>query len=250
MLEWFRRRRPRLGGSKAGSKATSRPAPRLRSREEHDAVRVDLHEFAPAPAELLACAAYVELTIFENLGRVTAIAPTAAAKIAFGAAAEAAIGKHRALVAELERLGVDPAEAMERHRAVVDRFQRLTQGADWTEAALTNHLASGFLDAAYASLATGLPGDLGERVRAIVLADRADGAVVALLLAAMEEQPRLAPRLALWGRRVLGDAMLVARAALDFGGVSEGRRNAAIEPAFAELIAEHTRRMDGLGLAA
>ena len=237
MVEWFKRRRPRAA-------ATS-----LRSRDDLVVTRVDLHEFTPAPEVLLATAAYVQLTRFENLARVTAIVPTAEGKHVVTLAAEAAIGKHRALVAELERLGVDAGAAMEAHRGAADRFQRLTQGADWTEAALTTHLASGFLDETYASLAAGLRGDLGPRVRGILIADRRDAGLVLLLAEAMEVNPRLAPRLAMWGRRVLGDTMILARDALDFG--PDHRRSAAIiEPAFSELIAEHTRRMDALGLAA
>ena len=237
MVEWFKRRRPRPA------------AATLRSRDEIVVTRVDLQQLAPAPEAFLARVAYVQLTIFENLARVTAIAPTAEAKHVVTLAAEAAIAKHRALVAELERLGADAGEAMEQHRAAADRFQRLTQGADWTEAALTNHLASGFLDETYAALAAGLPGDLGPRVRSILIADRRDAGIVSLLAAAMDANPRLAPRLAMWGRRVLGDTMILARDALDFGQ-DQRRSEAIVEPAFSELIAEHTRRMDALGLAA
>ena len=49
----------------------------------------------------------------------------------------------------------------------------------------------------------------------------------------IEQNPRVASRLAMWGRRLIGDTMLVARSA-----------------AFAELIGAHTRRMDALGLTA
>jgi len=237
VVEWFWRRRARPAAAK------------LRSRDELVVTRVDLHQLTPSPEVFLARAAYVQLTIFENLGRVTAIAPTTEGKAAFAAAAEASLAKHRALLAELEGLGVDAGEAMEGHRAAADRFQRLTQGADWAEAALTNHLAAGFLDETYAALAAGLPGDLAGRVRSVLLADRQDRDVVALLAEAMVEQPRLAPRLALWGRRILGDTLLLARAALDSGDDLR-RSESVIEPAFSELIAEHTRRMDALGLAA
>lgn len=237
MVEWFWRRRPRSTATK------------LRSRDELVVTKVDLLEFTPSPETFFAKAAYVQLTIFENLGRITAIAPDAEAKAAFAAAAGASLAKHRALLAELESLGGDAGAAMEQHRAAADRFQRLTQGADWLESALTNHLAAGFLDETYAALAAGLPGELAPRARAILLARREDDEVVALIAAAMVAQPRLAPRLALWGRRVLGDTLLLARAGLEQPPGAR-RSDGAVEPAFSELIAEHTRRMDALGLAA
>lgn len=237
VVDWFwrRRRQPR--------------APRLRSREEAlPPARIDLKEFAPGAVEYLARAAYVQLTLFEDCSRAVAIAPSTAAKEVLARTAGIAIDKHRALVAELERRGADVALEMERHRAVIDRFQRLTQGQDWYEAALTCYLAGGFLDDLFLALADGLPGELPAHIREI-LARSADDAFVVLFTAAMNDNPRLPSRLALWGRRILGDALLVARDALVFSEdlVKDEQR---IEPAFSELVAQHTRRMDVLGLSA
>jgi hypothetical protein len=57
----------------------------------------------------------------------------------------------------------------------------------------------------------------------------------------------------MWGRRLVGDTLLVARSAMPAADPASGeaRNNEArIEPVFTELIAAHTRRMDGLGLTA
>lgn len=238
MVEWFWRRR----------KAAN--APRLRSREEQQpAARIDLKEFTREPEEVLARAAYVQLTIFEDLARTVMIAPTTKAKAAIAGAAAASLARHGVLVRELAALGVDAGAAMEAYRPVVDRFQRLTAGADWHEAALTCHLAGGFLDDLFAALAAGLPEGLSQRVAGAYDDRPAEAVFVELLSAAMTENPRLAARLALWGRRILGDALLVARDAL---GVAAGDAQGTlrVEPAFSELIAQHTRRMDALGLSA
>ena len=238
MVDWFWRRR----------KAES--TPRLRSREDAPpATRIDLHEFTPSPEEFLARAAYVQLTIFEDLARTVTIAPTTKAKAALAEATAAALARHSAVMVELEALGVDAGTAMERDRGVVDRFQRLTHGADWYESALTCHLAGGFLDDLFAALAAGLPAGLSERIRDAYAPRPADSAFVELLSQAMEENPRLAPRLALWGRRILGDALLVARDALSLRS-GDAKDEQRVEPAFSELIAAHTRRMDALGLSA
>lgn len=190
----------------------------------------------------------MQLAIFENAARAAAAVPATEAKVTLAAAAEVALERHRALLELLTARGEDAVAAMDRVRPVVDRFLRLTEGQDWVEAALTCHLAGGFLDDLFVALSDGLPGELGVQVREC-FATRADPRYLELFTRAMEDNPRLAARLALWGRRLLGDAMLVARDALAF---SEDHRSdeARIEPAFSELVANHTRRMDALGLAA
>ena len=73
-----------------------------------------------------------------------------------------------------------------------------------------------------------------------------------LIQAGIDDNPRLASRLAMWGRRLVGDTMLVARSALTLSPEARGHDSdeARIEPVFTELIAAHTRRMDVLGLSA
>ena len=84
--------------------------PRLRSRTDEQATtRVDLHEFAPPLIEFLGRAAYVELTLFENLSRAISTAPSVAAKASIGRAAELTLARHRALIAEIVRAGSTPA---------------------------------------------------------------------------------------------------------------------------------------------
>lgn len=215
-------------------------------------MRVGLNEIAPGLDEYLGRAGYVQLSLFENLGRVIATAPTTAAKTELGRAAELSITKHRAVVAELERRGLDPAAAMEPYAAAVEEFERLTRGVDWYENLLTCYLAAGFLDDFFVALADGIDEEAAQRVAA-VLADRSGETIMLGQLAlGIDESPRLASRLALWGRRLVGDIMLVARRALHLdrartGPVSDDER---LEPVFTELIASHTRRMDALGLSA
>ncbi|MDH6180424.1 hypothetical protein M2152_000606 [Microbacteriaceae bacterium SG_E_30_P1] len=238
MAQWFRRRSRRT------------EAPRIRPRSEDlAATRLDLHEFAPPVQEFLGRAAYVQLTIFENLSRAVASAPTTAGKAAIGAAAELSIAKHRALAAELERVGASVADAMEPYTASVDEFDRRTRGADWFETLMTAYITAGFLDDFFARLASGLPADEQARVDTIY-ADRSGEKILAeQLTEALSSNTRLAARLAMWGRRLVGDTMLVARSALSMDTVSKANA-VRVEPVFTELIAAHTRRMDALGLTA
>lgn len=243
MASWFSRSRRRVAAPTLGSRSHAASAP-----------RAALEEFTPPLPELLGRAAYVQLTLFEDIGRAVATAPTTAAKAALGGVAELALRKHRALVAELDALGVPSADAMDPFRADVDEFQRVTQGADWFETLLTCYLTSGFLADFSAKLAAGLDDEERERIAPVFAADWGERELAALLSKAMDDNPRLASRLAMWGRRLVGDTMLVARASLRHKdhdpSVHDAAEEARIEPVFTELIAAHTRRMDALGLTA
>ena len=225
----------------------------MRSRSDDLApTRVDLREFAPEPAEFLGRAAYVQLEIFEALTRAMATAPTTAAKSELSRVAELSMAKHRALVAEIEQSGGTAADAMEPFTAPVDEFERVTRGGDWYESLLSCYLTAGFLDDFFARLAAGLPAEQGRRIAKVLDAPSGEEAMAALIQAGIDDNPRLASRLAMWGRRLVGDTMLVARSALTLSHevASHDSDEARIEPVFTELIAAHTRRMDVLGLSA
>nr|WP_241732231.1 ferritin-like fold-containing protein [Galbitalea soli] len=194
-------------------------------------------------------AAYVQLTIFENLSRVIANAPTTEAKAALSEAAARSLDTYQALVAEIEREHGDVGAAMRTDAPDIDRFQRFTQGNDWFESLITCYVTAGFLDDFFLRVAEGLPQPVGERVTAIFTAPRGEKQLAELLSAAIAANPRLGARLALWGRRLVGDTMLVARAVLRASD-NHDSDEARIEPVFSEVIAGHTRRMDALGLTA
>lgn len=187
--------------------------------------------------------------IFENLSRGVANAPTTAGKAAISRAAEVSIAKHRALAEEITRSGGSVAGAMEPYTAAIDEFDRRTRGADWYETLVAAYLTAGFLDDFYARLASGLPATERDRIEAIY-ADREGEAVLRdQLNQELADNPRLAARMAVWGRRLVGDTMLAARSALTLSA-NKKSDEARVEPVFTELIAAHTRRMDALGLTA
>ncbi len=238
MLRLFRRRRrPRT------------VAPTLRPRSETiAAVRVELAQLTPEPDAYLGQAAYLTLVLFENLGRAVTAAPGTAAKTTLSRAAAQVLEAHEGLVSELVGSGADPVAAMEPFRPQLEDFQRRTQGADWYEILVTCYVTNGFLTDFFTGLAAGLPEGLSERVSLLLDIDRGEELLVGELRTAIDASPRLASRRAMWGRRLVGDTMLVPRSALAIGGELPGEER--IEPVFTELIAAHTRRMDALGLTA
>jgi hypothetical protein len=239
VVNWFRRERKRV------------VAPRLRSRSSSNTVsnKVDLADLTPDLTTFLGKAAYVQLMIFENLGRVVSTAPTIDAKTMLSEVAGLALAKHRGLVDEIERRGGDAAAIMQPFAGEVDTFQRMTQGNDWFEAVATCYLSAGFLNDFLVRLAGGLTTSAAPHILEVLESDSGDALLERELLGIVQDNPRLAARLALWGRRLVGDTMLIARWMLrptDNHDSDEAR----IEPVFTELIAAHTRRMDSLGLTA
>jgi hypothetical protein len=213
-------------------------------------VRVDLAELTPEPDAFLGQAGYLALVLFENLGRAVQAAPTTAAKSAVTGAAAQLLEAHEGLAAEMRGLGLDPVAAMDPFRLSLDEYQRRTGGGDWPEILVTCYLTTGFLTDFFTGLAAGLDPGLADRIALLLDVDRAEEVLENELRALIEHSPRLASRLALWGRRLIGDTMLVARSALLVDGDLVAGGAERIEPAFNELIGAHTRRMDALGLTA
>ena len=211
--------------------------------------KVDLAELTPSLLHFLGQSAYLQLTLFENISRAVTYAPTTEAKETLSHAAALSLAKHHGLTAQITRHGNQPGPVMEPFTAGIDEFQRRTQGSDWAETLMTCYLTAGFLDDFFLRVSAGLPKDYADRVAGILGSDDGLDRISALLKDAIEANPRLSSRLAMWGRRLVGDTMLVARSALA-ASANHDRDEERIEPVFTELIAAHTRRMDGLGLTA
>jgi hypothetical protein len=238
VVNWF---------SRKGKRAE---VPRLRPRSQTEpATKVDLAELTPDLLTFLGKAAYLQLTIFENLGRAMAIAPTTEAKEILSRVAALSLAKHHGLTDEIRRHGEEPGVVMEPFTRAIDDYQRATQGGDWFEELLACHITAGFLDDFFVHLAAGLPTDYAARITTVLRADSGAELLADQLRREIDADDKLDSRLAMWGRRLVGDTMLVARATLapSANSVSDEAR---IEPVFTELIAAHTRRMDGLGLTA
>jgi hypothetical protein len=240
VVNWFWRK---------GTKRKRVEAPRLRPRSEDVATKVDLADLAPHREQFLGQAAYIQLVIFEGLSATVAGAPTLEAKESLSTAAGVSLAKYQALAAEIRRAGAEPGDFMAPYTSSIDFFQRVTTGADWHESLVTSHITSGILDDFFVKLASGLHDDLAKRVAAIYAIDSHEDLVAQQIREAIDADPKVAARLALWGRRLVGDTILVARSALA-AAPSSANDEARIEPVFTELIASHTRRMDALGLTA
>ncbi|MEN2740030.1 ferritin-like fold-containing protein [Microbacterium sp. X-17] len=238
MLEWFRRSRRPVGRILT-----------LRSRGDHgDAVRVDFAELAPDVDTFLGQAAYLQLGFFETLSELIAQTPELDRKEALARAAGAALRKHQELVALIRDRGDDPTALMLPFREPLDAFRTATHGVRPPETMLSVRLIAGMLDDFYLSLAASY-GETGRRVGRILSADDDREAIAQVLADIIRSDAEWASLLAMWGRRIVADTLLVASAALRPTRL-EAADQKRVEPVFTHLLAAHAQRMESLGLEA
>lgn len=217
-------------------------------------MRMPLGDLRPDTDALLGRVAYLKLAFFESASAVAGRATDLADREAITRVAAVVLEQHTELTSMIEARGIASAVAMHPFTADIDRYRRRLADSGWHESVLTLHLSAGLLDGFFAGLAAGLPQPEATRVVAILERDIGHDALVAVLQAGLVADKRLGSRLALWGRRLVGDTLLVARSALadvrDAAGQPASTEERRIEPIMNDLIAAHTRRMDRLGLTA
>ena len=223
--------------------------PRLTTRENAGASRVDLLELTPELTPYLGQLAYLELAFFTLLTRAVEGTEVIEQKDVLSAAAQTALEKYHALSDLIREAGDNPAEVMRPFSEPVDDFIDKVSGEDWAEQVTSAYLVSGLLHDFFGRLGDGLPGRAGSRIEEILERDSGRAALAELLTGAIAADARLGARLALWGRRLVGDTMLIARSALVHTG-NLHRDEARIEPVFTELLNDHVHRMSVLGLTA
>ncbi len=224
-------------------------APENADRAYHDAV-----------VDLLGALAYGELTAFERLADDASFAPTIADKAALAAMAVAEYNHFALLRDGIAALGASPDHAMEPFVEALEAFHARTAPGDWLEGLVKAYVGDGIAEDFYREVSAYLdPADRDLVLR--VLEDTGHSQfAVARVRAAIEVDPRLAGRLALWGRRLVGEALSQAQrvaaerdslASLLVGGLNRpGADLAEVGRMFARLTENHTRRMAALGLSA
>jgi hypothetical protein len=213
-----------------------------------------------AVVDLLGAIAYGELSAFERLAEDAQMAPSLEDKAALAAMASAEFTHFACLRDRLAELGADAVGAMVPFQASVDAFHTHTAPADWLESLVKAYVGDGLAADFYREIAAFVDTD----TRALVLETLDDTGhsdfAVDRVRRAIENDPRVAGRLALWARRLMGEALSQAQrvaaerdalSALLAGGVDRpGMDLAAIGRMFARLTENHTKRMGALGLQA
>lgn len=210
--------------------------------------------------DLLGVLAYGELSAFERLAEDSNLAPSLADKAAIAKMAAAEFEHFELLRKALTDLAVDPFAAMEPFRDTFDSFHNRTEPADWLEGLVKAYVGDGLAADFYTEIAS----YLDESTRGLVMQTLSDTGhsqfVIDSVKKATKEDVRVGGRLALWGRRLVGEALTQAQgvaadheglSALLVGGVDRpGMDLAALGRMFSRLTEAHAQRMELLGLDA
>ena len=181
-------------------------------------------QYRAAVIDLLAVLAVSELTAFERMAADSVLAPTFADKASIGELATAEFRHFIALRNRLVELGADPEIAMEPFRQTLEDFHMKTKPTDWLEGLMKAFVGDGIGLDFYREISSYVDPKTRELVHE-VCDDLSQAAyVVERIRTAIEEDPKVAGRLALWGRRLVGEAL------------SQAQRVAAERDALAVLI--------------
>jgi len=213
-------------------------------------------EHADGVVDLLGMLAYATLSGFFRLTDDAAIAVSLADKMALAEMAVAEYGHFRRLLGRLEELDVDPGTAMQPFVQALDAFHARTRPADWLEGLVKAYVGDGISADFYRTIADLLDPPT-QALGAEVLADTGHADfVIARVREAITADPSVAGRLALWARRLVGEALGQAQriaaerealARLLAGG--DPAQLGKIGRMFAKLTDAHSGRMAALGLA-
>ncbi|WP_159798665.1 ferritin-like fold-containing protein [Puerhibacterium puerhi] len=221
-----------------------------------------------ALAELVGLAGYVELRTFGLLAAHAVGAPDLAGAQQLARVAGRVLRRQEELLAVGTAQGADELSLMEPFRHVLDPFDERTPASSWWEGLLKGVVGHGVAGDLCRLLARGLPAQDAAAVGAAIGVTDAerehDDAATVLVRSAAQADAVLASRLALWGRRVVGESLTLAQTLLAqrpaLAGLAREAARRFHQPGEAgvdvtawvlsELTAEHTRRMDRMGLAA
>ncbi|MFJ8471762.1 ferritin-like fold-containing protein [Kitasatospora sp. NPDC094011] len=215
--------------------------------------------YRAAVLDLLGALAYGELSAFERLAEDAKLAPDLADKAALARMASAEFQHYQRLHDRLAEIGADPQEAMRPFVEPLELFHRMTAPSDWLEGLVKAYVGDAIATDFYREVAVRLDDDTRELVLG-VMSDTGHGQfAVDKVRQAIEADPRTGGRLALWGRRLMGEALSQAqrvvaeRDALSnllVGGVQvQGFDLVEVGKMFNRITEAHTRRMAALGLA-
>ena len=208
----------------------------------------------PGVIELFALLAYGEAAAFYRLTDEARMAPNLRGRINMASMAAAEMNHYEVLRDALERRGVDVVPAMTRYASALENYHRLTTPSTWLEALVKTYVGDALAADFYLEIAGSVPGEVGDVIRSVLSETGHSQFVVGEVRAAVTASDRQRHRLALWSRRLLGEAITQAQYVLadhdelvdlvmSEGGLSQ------MTDFFDKLQNTHQARMRELGLA-
>jgi tRNA isopentenyl-2-thiomethyl-A-37 hydroxylase MiaE len=208
----------------------------------------------PGVTELFLLLAYGELAAFYRLTDEARMAPDLRGRINMARMAAAEMGHFDLVCDTLEARGVDVPAAMTRYAPALEQYHRLTMPSTWLEALVKTYVGDAMAADLYLAIAGSLPDEVADVVRAVLSETGHSQFVVADVRSAVTASSRQRSRLALWSRRLLGEAITQAQYVLAEHDelvdlVVAGGGLGQLTDFFDRLQRTHDERMRQLGLA-
>jgi 1,2-phenylacetyl-CoA epoxidase catalytic subunit len=208
----------------------------------------------PGVEQLFALLAYGEVAAFYRLTDEARMAPNLAGRINMASMAAAEMNHYELLRDALAKRGVDIVSTMTKYASALENYHRLTMPSTWLEALVKTYIGDALAADFYLEIADALPGEASDVVRAVLSETGHSQFVVAEVKAAVTASDRQRHRLALWSRRLLGEAITQAQYVLAEHDelvdlvVSSGEGLGRLADFFERLQNTHNTRVRELGL--
>ncbi len=212
--------------------------------------------YRAAVVDLLGVLAYGELTAFIKMAVDSDLAPSLSLKSSMAQLANTEFVQYTQLVEHMRSIGIDPDAAMLPFVVPFAAYHERTRPKSWLEGLVKAYVGDGIAKDFYREVSAFVDEDT-RSVMAAALDDAGESDfVVQIVCDAISTDRTSGGRLALWGRRLMGEALSQAQAvavdrdamaALLIGG---GMDLGEIGRMFGRLTENHQKRMGRLGLTA
>lgn len=198
-----------------------------------------------------------EYLAFERLVSEASLAPTLPQRLRVADIALGELRHYHLIHDRLVELDADADLAMDAFLAPLERYHRMTAPSDWLESLVKAYVGDSIANDFYREIAVMLDEQTATLVMEVCSEMGKTGVVVDEVRAAIAADPRLSGRLALWGRRLLGEmlsqAQVVAAQRDGLAGLilnEDLSANVDLVAMLERLTSAHVVRMTALGLAA
>jgi tRNA-(MS[2]IO[6]A)-hydroxylase (MiaE)-like len=226
----------------------SEPPPNTPSLPDQPAPPVE------AVIDLLGVLAYAELLAFDRMAADARLAPDLRRRAVLSEMAAREIDNYARLARRLQVLGADPEDAMRPFVVPLQEYHDQTEPKDWLEALTKAYVGDGIADDFYGEVAALLNAPDRDLVLDVLHDSRHGDFAVEEIRAAIAIDPKVANRLSMWARRLVGEALSQAQrvsaernqlAGLIIAGIGD---QADVQALFKRLTTAHTARMAAAGL--
>ena len=171
--------------------------------------------------------AYGELTAFDRMAADARLAPDLRRPATIREMAAVEIANYRRRVARRVALGADPEAAMAPYVDALQAYHDSTEPRNWLEALTKAYVGDGVADDFFREVAALVEEPDRQLVLDVVHGNRYEEFAAAAIRAAIAADPKVANRLSMWARRLVGEAL------------SQATRVAGTRPALLAMIAEN-----------